>query len=38
MVRVYPGGNNYRMYVFNDTVSVSESHVIYESDLFECMK
>ena len=38
MVRVYPGGNKYRMYVFNDTVSVSESHVIYESDLFECMK
>ena len=38
MVRVYPGGNKYRMYVFDDMVPVSESHVIYESDLFECMK
>lgn len=38
MVRVYPGGNKYRMSVFDDAVPISESHVIYESDLFECMK
>ena len=38
MVRVYPEGNKYRMYVFDDAVPVFQSHVIYESDILECIK
>lgn len=38
MVRVYPGGNEYRIYVFDDAVPISDSHIIYKSDIFECEK
>ncbi len=38
MVRVYPGGDEYRIYVFNDAMPISESCVLYKSEIFKNIK